>query len=636
MAYASGNKAKAFCDRCGFQYKLHDLRDEVVDMHETGLKVCPECWDPDQPQLQVGRWPVNDPQALRSPRPNGQDGGREDGWLVYDFKESAEGWRTGYGTVTHNPDTESITWSYDFDADGGVEAPTISIEDGESLSYGTTDFAVNTALYRYVRFRVRLLENPDPINLRKGSASLSWFRFSNYSEFDTPLSASSVPAYSTMGSDVVDLIFDMNDKNGLGSENIAWTGTLRRMRLSPFTMVAGSSFKMEFLGIYFEPIRVQPDNSLQNGVENWDFTTPVFQKNNSSAFTTQGGDKIESVPGWTVTESHGFSGNGSSKGNIGIAENNPDYDYNPRLYIRPWIGHTTKASQVTSKVIEGNTKYTLNVPISGSTEGANHMYAIRLKSGGSLLSETTGTEPSTGKFTTRTVSYATSGSDSNIGSPLEIEIANVATNENFEIHTQLSAERVELVESPQFTYDFLTGTATATAGSGTYGIEGWAHWDSGKNPIDGSLVWDSSTKTVKLETPSLGASNPWDVPEFTYWDTKSPGVSADISTSKYSRVSVRIRKTSSGASSTKVWKGRFYFVQSSRVESGLFPFSSNEEISEPSFVLNEWEELTWDLSQNSKWLEEGTATGFRFDFYRYDDGDTSTKDIFEIDYVRFN
>ena len=29
-----------------------------------------ECWDPDQPQLQLGMYPVDDPQGLRNPRPD--------------------------------------------------------------------------------------------------------------------------------------------------------------------------------------------------------------------------------------------------------------------------------------------------------------------------------------------------------------------------------------------------------------------------------------------------------------------------------------------------------------------------------------------------------------------------------------
>ena len=30
----------------------------------------PECWEPDHPQLQLGLYPVNDPQAVREPRPD--------------------------------------------------------------------------------------------------------------------------------------------------------------------------------------------------------------------------------------------------------------------------------------------------------------------------------------------------------------------------------------------------------------------------------------------------------------------------------------------------------------------------------------------------------------------------------------
>jgi hypothetical protein len=34
------------------------------------LLVCPTCWEPDQPQLQLGMYPVYDPQALQNPRPD--------------------------------------------------------------------------------------------------------------------------------------------------------------------------------------------------------------------------------------------------------------------------------------------------------------------------------------------------------------------------------------------------------------------------------------------------------------------------------------------------------------------------------------------------------------------------------------
>lgn len=32
--------------------------------------MCRTCWEPDQPQLSLGLYPVNDPQAVRDPRPD--------------------------------------------------------------------------------------------------------------------------------------------------------------------------------------------------------------------------------------------------------------------------------------------------------------------------------------------------------------------------------------------------------------------------------------------------------------------------------------------------------------------------------------------------------------------------------------
>ena len=83
--FASGKNSIAECDRCGFRYKLTDLKVLVIKTKNVNIKVCPECWEPDQPQLQLGLYPVNDPQAVRDPRPdvsyyvptgvNGGDGG---------------------------------------------------------------------------------------------------------------------------------------------------------------------------------------------------------------------------------------------------------------------------------------------------------------------------------------------------------------------------------------------------------------------------------------------------------------------------------------------------------------------------------------------------------------------------------
>ena len=66
--FASGKIAIGECDRCGQEYKLKKLKTEIIKQRLYQLLVCPECWDPDQPQLMLGTFPVDDPQALRNPR----------------------------------------------------------------------------------------------------------------------------------------------------------------------------------------------------------------------------------------------------------------------------------------------------------------------------------------------------------------------------------------------------------------------------------------------------------------------------------------------------------------------------------------------------------------------------------------
>ena len=68
--FSSGKYSIAECDRCGQRYKLKQLRMEIIKTKVYQLKVCDACWDPDQPQLQLGMYPVDDPQAVRQPRPD--------------------------------------------------------------------------------------------------------------------------------------------------------------------------------------------------------------------------------------------------------------------------------------------------------------------------------------------------------------------------------------------------------------------------------------------------------------------------------------------------------------------------------------------------------------------------------------
>jgi|TARA_R110001599_G_scaffold321411_1_gene531974 hypothetical protein len=86
--YASGKHAIAICDRCGFKYKLKQLKQLTIKTKKVNILVCPECFEPDQPQLQVGMRPVDDPQGLRNPRVdtsyivsgNNQTGSRQIQW----------------------------------------------------------------------------------------------------------------------------------------------------------------------------------------------------------------------------------------------------------------------------------------------------------------------------------------------------------------------------------------------------------------------------------------------------------------------------------------------------------------------------------------------------------------------------
>ena len=68
--FASGKHAISQCDRCGFRYKLKELKELVIKTKNINILVCSTCWEPDQPQLQLGMYPVDDPQAIRNPRPD--------------------------------------------------------------------------------------------------------------------------------------------------------------------------------------------------------------------------------------------------------------------------------------------------------------------------------------------------------------------------------------------------------------------------------------------------------------------------------------------------------------------------------------------------------------------------------------
>jgi len=68
--FSSAKNSIAECDRCGFRFKLKYLKKLTIKTKQVSIKVCQTCWEPDQPQLQLGMYPVSDPQAVREPRPD--------------------------------------------------------------------------------------------------------------------------------------------------------------------------------------------------------------------------------------------------------------------------------------------------------------------------------------------------------------------------------------------------------------------------------------------------------------------------------------------------------------------------------------------------------------------------------------
>ena len=93
--FASGKNAIALCDRCGFEYLLKELRPLTINTQLVDIRVCSSCWEPDQPQLQIGRYPVSDPQAVRNARPDSsyrQSGLQVDGYMGGGSRIFSWGW----------------------------------------------------------------------------------------------------------------------------------------------------------------------------------------------------------------------------------------------------------------------------------------------------------------------------------------------------------------------------------------------------------------------------------------------------------------------------------------------------------------------------------------------------------------
>ncbi len=112
--YASAKNAFGFCDRCGFRTAIKKLRALVIKQKVVATHVCPSCWEPDQPQLMIGTFPVDDPQAIRDARPDttfyaagvGSNGFPTDGSRIVNWSWNPVGFQNIYNLT---PNTLRIT-----------------------------------------------------------------------------------------------------------------------------------------------------------------------------------------------------------------------------------------------------------------------------------------------------------------------------------------------------------------------------------------------------------------------------------------------------------------------------------------------------------------------------------------------
>tara|TARA_R110002020_G_scaffold187208_1_gene385423 strand:- start:327 stop:671 length:345 start_codon:yes stop_codon:yes gene_type:complete len=99
-SYASGKHAFGFCDRTGFRYPKHQLVKQIENQRPNGLLVGYDVVDQDQPQLQLGKLNMDDPQAIRDARP---DKSLTESRALSAF-DPVGGGLTAYGTQTLNLD----------------------------------------------------------------------------------------------------------------------------------------------------------------------------------------------------------------------------------------------------------------------------------------------------------------------------------------------------------------------------------------------------------------------------------------------------------------------------------------------------------------------------------------------------
>ena len=269
--YAKGSRAFGFCDRCGFRYNLKELRTETVNLSSTNLRVCPVCWDPDQPQNMLGRIPVDDPQALRDPRPLGAISGRD--------LPAAYRWDFSTGTAQTSPTRIDGWWSVGGDISWDESRKALNLvgrsDSGNAYIYRgyngpVTDpnyLSIDTSVYKYAvtQFTVNNYPATEPVDTFPVDGFQGAFYWSTSTDPATPPSDSKsqicrrAPYFQlTQPSDgfiqadrdmasTFKIVFDMTD-------DPEWTGTVKTIRLDyfdsrPGDLLGGSDIDIDYIEV---------------------------------------------------------------------------------------------------------------------------------------------------------------------------------------------------------------------------------------------------------------------------------------------------------------------------------------------------------------------------------------------------
>ena len=140
MSFAKGKYAFGFCDKTGFRYPLHELKEEYNNGAPTGFLVGPDVWDGDQPQNFLGRLKIFDPQSLRNPRPDRF----EDSRGIFGFNPVGGNIEiTGFvGTVTLDipvPESDTVTG-----VSGSASVGSVSVLAGNAPRFDSTSITLDS------------------------------------------------------------------------------------------------------------------------------------------------------------------------------------------------------------------------------------------------------------------------------------------------------------------------------------------------------------------------------------------------------------------------------------------------------------------------------------------------------------